>query len=309
MKRRALITAAATAGFAAMITRPAIAQEQPALRWRLASSFPKGLDTLWGATQFISKRVADATDGRFRIDAFAAGEIVGGAQVLDAVQSGSVECGHTNSNFYFGKNPAFAFDTCLPFGMNTRQQNAWMVHGGGNELIREVAKKFNIHTMQAGNTGAQMGGWYRKEINTLADLKGLKMRIPGIAGQVMARLGAVPQQIAGGDVYPALERGTIDAAEWVGPVDDEKLGFARIAKYYYYPGWWEGGAQVSFYVNLERWNALPPAYKAILETVCAETNTWMVAKYDAGNGDALRRLVAGSAGLAPWRAGHLTIRT
>ncbi|CAA9332666.1 MAG: TRAP transporter solute receptor, unknown substrate 6 [uncultured Microvirga sp.] len=299
MERRTLLKAGALAG-AVAFPMPAIAQAQPQVSWRLASSYPKSLDTLWGASPHIAKRVAAATDGKFQIQPFAAGEIVGGAQVLDAVQAGTVECGHTLSNFYVGKDPTFAFDSCLPFGLNARQQNAWMQHGGGLALIRDLMKEYNVYNIPAGNTGAQMGGWFRKEINTLADLQGLKMRIPGIAGQMMARLGVVPQQLAGGDVYPSLERGTIDAAEWSGPYDDEKLGFVKIAKYYYYPGFWEGGAQVSLLVNQERWNALPESYKAVLEAACAEANGWMVAKYDAENPDALRRLVAAGAQLKPF---------
>ncbi len=296
MDRRKLLKTAGLAG-AAAFPMPAIAQSQPEVRWRLASSYPKSLDTLWGASPYIARRVAAATDNKFQIQPFAAGEIVGGAQVLDAVQTGTVECGHTLSNFYIGKDPALAFDSCLPFGLNARQQNAWMLHGGGLQLIRELFKPYNIHNIPAGNTGAQMGGWFRKEINTLADLQGLKMRIPGIAGQVMSRLGVVPQQIAGGDVYPSLERGTIDAAEWSGPYDDEKLGFVKIAKYYYYPGFWEGGAQTSLYVNMDQWNRLPESYKNVLEAACAEVTNWMVAKYDAENPDALRRLIAAGAEL------------
>ena len=182
------------------------------------------------------------TDGKFQIRAFAAGEIVPGLQVLDAVQNGTVEIGHTASYYYVGKDPTFAFDCAIPFGLNARQQNAWMYRGGGLELLREFFKDYNIVQFPAGNTGAQMGGWFRKEIKTVDDLKGLKFRIGGFAGKVLAKLGVVPQQIAGGDIYPALEKGTIDAAEWVGPYDDEKLGFYKVAKYYYYPGWWEGGA-------------------------------------------------------------------
>ena len=166
--------------------------------------------------------------------------------------------------------------------------------------MRDLMRDYGVYPIPAGNTGAQMGGWFRKEINGLEDLKGLKMRIPGIPGQVIARLGVVPQQVAGGDVYPSLERGTIDAAEWSGPYDDEKLGFVKIARHYYYPGWWEGGPQVSLYVNLERWNALPESYKAILEAACAETTSWMLAKYDADNRDALRRLVAAGAQVKPF---------
>jgi TRAP-type mannitol/chloroaromatic compound transport system substrate-binding protein len=213
------------------------------------------------------------------------------------VQNGTVECGQSASYYYIGKNPALAFDTALPFGMNARQQNAWMYYGGGLQLTRELFQQYNIVNFPAGNTGTQMAGWYRKEIKTVADLKGLKMRIAGLAGQILAKLGVVPQQIGGGEIYAALEKGTIDAAEWVGPYDDEKLGFYKVAKYYYYPGWWEGSAQLSIYVNAKQWAALPKAYQEALEVACAEANVNMMARYDAKNTEALRRLVGAGAQL------------
>jgi TRAP-type mannitol/chloroaromatic compound transport system substrate-binding protein len=266
----------------------------------LAASWPKSLDTLYGGAELIGKRVAAATGGKFNIKVFAAGEIVGGLQVLDAVQNATVECGHTATYYYFGKDPTFAFSCAIPFGMNARQQNAWMYHGGGLELMREFFKEYNVIQFPAGNTGCQMGGWFRKPINKVADLKGLKMRIGGTGGLPLTKLGVVPQQIAGGDIYPALEKGTVDAAEWVGPYDDEKLGFAKVAKYYYYPGWWEGGPELDLLVNIKAWEALPPEYKAILEAACAEANVWMVSKYDALNPDALKRLLATGVKLQPF---------
>jgi TRAP-type mannitol/chloroaromatic compound transport system substrate-binding protein len=300
MKRRQFLQTAGAGAAASTIAAPAIAQSMPEVRWRLASSFPKSLDTIYGASEVISKRVAAATDNKFQIRAFAAGEIVPGLQVLDAVQAGTVECGHTANYYYVGKDPTFAFDTALPFGLNARQQNAWMYHGGGIELMRDFFKDYNVLQIPAGNTGAQMGGWFRKEIKTVEDLKGLKMRIGGFAGNVLTKLGLVPQQLAGGDIYPALEKGTIDAAEWVGPYDDEKLGFQKVAKFYYYPGWWEGGPQLSLLVNLAQWQQLPKHYQAVVEAACAEANVWMVAKYDAQNPGALRRLVGGGAVLRPF---------
>jgi TRAP-type mannitol/chloroaromatic compound transport system substrate-binding protein len=295
MQRRKFINTAGAgmAGILASGVAPAFAQGGPEIKWRLASSFPKSLDTIYGASETLSKRVAAATGNRFQIQVFAAGEIVPGLQVLDAVQNGTVQCGHTAPYYYWGKDAAFAMDTAIPFGFNARQMNAWQIFGGGLELFREFYKGYNIYNMPAGNTGAQMGGWYRKEIKTVADLKGLKMRIGGFAGKVMEKLGVVPQQIAGGDIYPALEKGTLDAAEWVGPYDDEKLGFNKVAKFYYYPGWWEGGPQLDVLVNLAEWNKLPKEYQNILEAACWEANTWMVAKYDAQNPAALKRLIAG----------------
>src|SRR5579872_6806639 len=255
MQRRKFLRTAgigATAAAASVaVAAPAIAQSMPELKWRLTSSFPKSLDTLWGGAERFVKLVAEATDNKFQIQPFAAGEIVPGLQVADAVQNGTVEIGQTASYYYSGKDPAFALGTTVPFGLNTRQMNAWLMYGGGEQLLNEFYKGYNIFGLCAGNTGSQMGGWFRKEINTVDDLKGLKMRIGSvIAGNVMAKLGVVPQQIAGGDIYPALEKGTIDAAEWVGPYDDQKLGFSKIAPHYYYPGWWEGTASLHIFFGL-----------------------------------------------------------
>lgn len=302
MERRSFLKSAGAglAAGAAAVAGPALAADLPTIKWRLASSFPKSLDTIYGAAETMAKRVAEATGGKFQIQVFAAGEIVPGPGVLDAVKDATVECGHTASYYFVGKDPTFAFDTAVPFGLNSRQQNAWMMQGGGLQLMREFFKDYNIVNIPCGNTGAQMGGWYRKEIKTVKDLEGLKMRIGGFAGKVLAKLGAVPQQIPGGDIYPALEKGTIDAAEWVGPYDDEKLGFNKVAKFYYYPGWWEGGPQLSLYVNQKQWDALPKEYKAILEDACAYANTDMQAEYDAKNPLALKKLVATGTQLRPF---------
>jgi TRAP-type mannitol/chloroaromatic compound transport system substrate-binding protein len=300
MKRRAFLTKTGAGLAGATVAAPAIAQSQPAITWRLASSFPKSLDTIFGAADVISKRVSEASEGKFQVRVFAAGEIVPGLQVLDAVQNGTVECGHTAPYYYIGKDPAFAMATAIPFGLNARHQNAWMYYGGGIEAMAPLFKDYGCIQFPAGNTGAQMGGWYRKEIKTIADLKGLKMRIGGLAGQVLAKLGVIAQQIAGGEIYQALERGTIDAAEWVGPYDDEKLGFNKVAKYYYYPGWWEGGPQLSLVINEKKWGELPKHYQSLLEGACAEANIHMLGRYDAKNPDALRRLVAGGTQLRPF---------
>jgi len=303
LKRRAFLKTAGIGAAATAVTTiaaPAVAQSQPEINWRLASSFPKSLDTLFGASEYMAKRVSEATDGKFQIRVFAAGEIVPGLQVLDAVQSDTVELAHTASYYFVGKDPTFALDCAIPFGPNQRQHNAWLWHGGGLALLREFFKDFNVYNIPTGNTGTQMGGWFRKEIKTTKDLEGLKFRIAGLAGNALTKLGVVPQQIAGGDIYAALEKGTIDAAEWVGPYDDEKLGFAKVAKYYYYPGWWEGCAALSTYVSINKWQNLPKHYQVILETACAEAGTWMMGKYDAQNPDALKRLLAGGALLRPF---------
>nr|WP_027132418.1 TRAP transporter substrate-binding protein [Geminicoccus roseus] len=303
MGRRNLVSGVAgtAAGLGlALPPKPASAQEMPELHWRLVSSFPKGLDTLFGTASRFAEAVSELSEGRFRIDVFAAGEIVPGLQVLDAAQNGTVEIGHGPSYFYSGKDPTFTLFTNLPFGLNTRMQNAWLYQGGGMELLQSFMEKYGVHAMPGGNSGCQMGGWFRKEINSLADLKGLKFRIPGMAGQIWERLGAVPQQIAPGDIYPALERGTIDAAEFVGPYDDEKLSLYKVAKYYYYPGWWEGGPLICTMVNLDKWRELPEQYRAILTYASAYANGWMSSKYDAENPAALKRLIAAGTVLRPF---------
>ena len=301
MQRRSFLKKASLGLAAGAVAAPAVVRAQsPAVSWRMTCSWPKSLDTLYGGAELVAKRVAAMTGGKFNIKVFAAGEIVGGLQVLDAVQNSTVECGHTATYYNFGKDPTFALSCAVPFGMDARGQNAWMYHGGGIELMREFYKEYNCLQIPAGNTGCQMGGWFRKEIKTVADLKGLKFRVGGFAGQVLTKLGVVPQQIAGGDIYPALEKGTIDAAEWVGPYDDEKLGFFKVAKNYYYPGWWEAGPELDLLVNIKAWEALPKEYQAILESACAEANMWVLAKYDAANPAALKRLVSNGVKLQPF---------
>jgi TRAP-type mannitol/chloroaromatic compound transport system substrate-binding protein len=293
MKRRQFIKAAGLGMAASAIAAPAIAQSMPETKWRLTASWPKSLDTLWGGCELMAKVVAEATDNKFQIQTFAAGEIVPGLQALDAAGAGTVEMCHTASYYYFGKDPTFAFGTSVAFGPNARLNQGWYTLGGGQDVLNEFYKKYNVHSLLAGNTGCQMGGWYRKEINSVDDLKGLKMRIGGFPGRVLQKLGGVPQQIAGGDIYPALEKGTLDACEWVGPYDDEKLGFYKIAPHYYYPGWWEGGSMLFAFINLDKWNALPKPYQAVLNMAGHYVNTWMIAKYDQLNPPALRKLLAG----------------
>jgi len=299
MNRRKFLRSAGVgvAATTAVVAAPAVVRAQPTFKWRCTSSFPKSLDTIYGAAVTLSERVLAATDGNFEITIFASGEIVPGLQALDAVQSATVEMCHTAPYYYVGKDPTFAFGTAVPFGLNCRQQNAWLYQGGGHQLMNDFYKSYNVIGWAAGNTGAQMGGWYRKEINSVADLNGLKMRIGGWGGRVLSGLGVVPQQIAGGDIYPSLEKGTIDAAEWVGPYDDEKLGFQKVAENYYYPGWWEGGPTLMALMNIAAWESLPKTYQSILQDACYVANTEMMAKYDALNPAALKRLVAGGAKL------------
>jgi len=293
MQRRTFLKKAAVGLAATTVAAPAVAQTPGQVKWRMATSWPKSLDTIYGSADEMCKRVGQLTDGKFTIQCFAAGEVVGGLQVFDAVSNKTIECGHTLTSFYFGKDPVYAFDAGIPFGTNARQQAAWMYYGGGLDVLREIFLKQKMLNFPCGNVGVQMGGWYRKEINTPDDLKGLRMRIGGLGGVVLQRLGAIPTQIAPGDIYPSLERGTIDAAEWIGPYDDEKLGFHKVAPFYYTPGWWEGSAMITSLVNADAWKDLPQTYKNAFETAANEQNLLMLAKYDFKNPGALKRLIAG----------------
>src|SRR5262249_3695739 len=302
MNRRHFLSAPAIGSGAGVssIAMPAIAQSMPQIRWRLAASWPKSLDTLYGSCEVFAKRVAEITDNRFQLQLFAAGEIVPGLAVLDAVQNQTVEIGNTAAYYYIGKDAALAFGTAVPFGLNARQMESWLLHGGGNDLLQEVFAGFNCYGIPRGNTGSQRGGWFGREINGVEDLGGLKFRRGGFAGQIVSRLGVVPQQLAPGDIYPALEKGTIDAVEWIGPADDEKLGFHKIAKYYYYPAWWEGGANAHTLVNVEKGHELPKSYRAVLLEAAGDAGNWMTGKYDAATPPAIKRLVAGGVLLRPF---------
>lgn len=270
------------------------------VRWRLASSFPQTLDTIFGSATVLAETVAAMTNGNFTIEVYQAGELVPALQVLDAAQKGACEIGHTAGYYYVGKDAALAFDTCMPFGLSSRQQTAWLHEAGGLELVREVYADFSVISFPCGNTGAQMGGWFREPVQSAGDLKGLKMRIPGLGGRVMDALGVNVQNIAGGDIYPALERGVIDATDWVGPYDDEMLGFYEVAKIYHYPGWWEPGPSLSFLVNEDAWAGLPKSYQAIFEAASRTAAQTMQASYDAKNPPALRRLLAKGVQLTPF---------
>lgn len=270
---------------------PAI-QTKKNVQWRLASSFPRSVDTIFGSSEVLAQQVEAMSEGAFKIRTYPAGEIVPSLQVLDAVQNGIVQIGHSASYYFTGKNPALAFDAGVPFGLTARQQAAWLLEGGGLELLRGVFADFNIINFPAGSTGAQMGGWFRNEIASVGDLKGLKMRIPGLGGEVMSRLGSTVQVLAGSDIYPALERGAIDATEWVGPYDDLKLGFHKIAKFYYYPGWWEPGPTLSYLVNKDAWNALPKSFQEIFASAAAHAATVLQTRYDQRNPGALAQLIA-----------------
>lgn len=303
MKRRDFLTVGgktATAGVAGMAGIAATAKAGPPVRWRLASSYPKSLDTVHGAAERIAARVRAATDGAFDIQVHAAGELVSALGVFDAVSAGTADCGLSAAILAAERDPVLCFDTGVPFGLNARQHAAWMMHGGGAGLMDTVFADHNIVAFPAGNTGAQMGGWFRRAINGPDDLRGLTMRITGLGAAVMERLGASVRSLPGEVLADALAAGTLDAAEWSGPYDDRRLGLYRAAAYYYYPGWWEGAAQMSLMINRGVWEALPPSYQTVVELACAETGAWLQAKYDSLNAVALRQLVGAGVVLKPF---------
>lgn len=277
------------------LAAPAVAQGTPQVKWRLASSYPRSLKAIFACSEEFAQTVSDITDGNFQIQVFAAGELVPPLSMVESVSQGTVEMAHTASYFYSGIDPAFVFGTAVPWGMNARHTQAWLFQAGGLDLLNEFYGRHGLLCVPAGNTGTQMAGWFRKELRGVDDLRGLKMRIGGIGGNLLARMGVIPQQIAAGDIYPALEKGTIDATEFVGPFEDEVLGFARVAPYYYFPGFWEGSAELAYFVNPGKWAELPPAYQVAFRTAARTAGANQLAKYDAGNPAALTRLVAAGA--------------
>ena len=279
---------------------PAIAQSLPEIRWRLQSVVPKSVDVIFGTLERFSQSVAAATDGRFKIQVYAAGEIVGPLAALDAASNGTVEAAHSAFSYSFGKAPAFAIMSYLPFGFNARSHNAWLFEGGGNELVNTIARKHNLYALPGGNTGEQMGGWFRREIKSLADIKGLRFRIPGLGGEIFSRMGATPQLIPASDVYPSLERGTIDGAEFLGPHDDEKMGLGKVAPFYHYPSFWESSSVVHLMMNLQKWEELPKLYKDAVALAATDAHVRMLMRYDMVNPAALRRIIASGAQLRPF---------
>ena len=292
MDRRSLIKNAGIAGVLAAGIAPAV-HAQANVRWRLASSFPKSLDTIFGSAEMFSKTVKALSGGKFEVSVHAAGELMPAFGVVDALQNGTVEMAQTAPYYFTGKDAIFAFGCAVPFGLTARQMDAWMEHGNGRKLMDAFYAQYNIKSRSAGNTGTQMGGWYRKEIKTVADLKGLKMRLGGgLFGEAMQKLGVVPQNMPAGEVYQALEKGTLDAVEFVGPYDDEKLGFNKVAPFYYYPGWWEGSLNLEFYVNNKAFEGLSKENQAIISAASHEAHVVTQARYDARNPGALKQLVS-----------------
>lgn len=299
-RRKFLSTTAVGAISGAALAAPAVAQSSPKVMWRMQSSYPRSLTTVFGGAERMTRQVNELTDGGFDIQIFAGGEIVPSLQTIDAVINGTVQMGHTVSTYKMGADPTWALATGLPFGLNARMQNSWFYHGGGNELFDAFYAKNGLKSFLIGNSGCQMGGWWRKEVNTIDDLQGVKIRISGLGGQILNRVGAVSQTLGPADIYPALERGTIDAAEWIGPFDDEKFGFVEVAPYYYYPGWWENGLTFQAFINHDEWESLPKQYQTAIEVACQAANVDVLANYDASNPDALRRLIGKGAKLTPF---------
>jgi TRAP-type mannitol/chloroaromatic compound transport system substrate-binding protein len=296
LHRRAFLrTGAAVALSSPVVATPAIARPAPEVRWRMSSSFTKSQETLFGAGQQLCRFVAEATDGRFQIQANAAGELATRRQALDVVRSGAVECAHAPLSFHAGRDMTLALGTGLPFGLNARQQLSWWLLGGGAEIVNAALRPVGAHGIPAGIIGAQMGGWFKKEINTLEDLKGLRFRISGLGAPVFAKIGAVPVDMPHVDVLAALESNSLDGAEFLCPHDDERLGLFRAANYNYGPCWWDSAGMLHLVVNLERWNALPAAYRFALARACEAVSMRMLAKHDWINPPALRRLVAAGA--------------
>ena len=265
--------------------------EYKTYKWRLVTSWPKNYPGLGMAPEKIANLVEEMSNGQMQITVYGAGEQVPAFGVFDAVSSGSHQMGHSGGYFWKGKVPAAQFFTSVPFGLTADEINAWVNRGGGLELWREIYEPFNIYPIPAGNTGTQMFGWFNKEINSLEDVKGLKMRIPGIGGEVLKEAGGIPVTLPGGELFTALQTGVIDATEWVGPYNDLTFGFHQAAKYYYYPGWHEPGPMLELLINMDAWNSLPKHLQVIIETATKAVNQDTLDEYLARNNQALTELV------------------
>lgn len=268
----------------------AVVGEQQKFQWRLVTSWPKNFPGLGMGPERFAELVDRMSAGRLKIQVFGANELVPALGVFDAVSSGAVEMGHTAAYYHKGKIPAAPFFTAVPFGMNAQETNAWIHYGGGLELWRQVYKPFNIIPFPGGNTGVQMAGWFNREIESIEDLRGLKMRIPGIAGEVFQRAGGTAVTIAGGELYTSMQTGVIDATEWVGPFNDRAFGLPEVADYYYYPGWHEIGPMLEFEINLDAWHSLPADLQAIVEGAARAINQDMLDEYTAQNAVVLAEL-------------------
>ena len=317
MQRRQFLTSAGLSLASGAVAAPAQAQVAPEIKWRLSSSFPSNLDILFGGARTFADAVSELTGGRFVIEVHPPGEIASALDAFDLVEKGDLDCAQTALHYHWGKEAALVFATGIPFGMNAREQNAFFRHGGGTDLINEVLASHHIFALPAGNTGCQMGGWFKNELRSAADLRGLKFRISGIAGKVLQKLGAVPTAVARNDLANAMTTGRLDAAAWVSPADDEQLALTSVAPNYYYPGFWQGAMAVHLIFNLDKWNALPKPYQAAVRMAAELANADVLSRYDALNPPAVRRLVEGGAKLkafppdimeASWQAANEVYR-
>ncbi len=304
MKRREFLSGAGVASAGVALAAPAIAQGQqqglPKVTWRLTSSFPTTLDIAYGGAETLARIVSEMTDGQFTIEIYPAGELTSPLENFAKVQEGWVDCAQTALHYHWGNEPALAFGTAVPFGMNARQQNAFFRQGGGTDLFNEILLDHKLYALPMGNTGSQMGGWFKNELRSVADFKGLKFRISGLAAKVLQKIGCVPQAVARADIASGFTNGTLDAAAWVSPYDDEKLELTKVAPWYYYPGWWQGSSAVHLLINLDGWNKLPRAYQSVLKIAAEFVNADVQARYDALNPAALKRLVESGARLRPF---------
>ena len=261
------------------------------VQWKMVTTWPKNFPGLGSAAETFARLVAEMSNGRMKVHVYGAGELVPAFEVFDAVSQGVADAGHGAAYYWKGKIPASVFFTAVPFGMTAQEMNCWFHYGGGLELWRELYAPFNLVPFSGGSTGVQMAGWFNKEVNTVDDLKGLKMRIPGLAGEVFTRAGGSSVRISGGELYTSLETGVIDAAEWVGPFNDLTLGLHQVAKYYYYPGWHEPGAMLELIVNANALAALPDDLQAIVSAAARAANQDMLDEFTARNNAALQELV------------------
>ncbi len=269
-------------------------------KWKIVTTWPPTLPIMMDGVRMMAEQVKTMSQGRLEIDVFGAGELVPPFESFDAVGAGTAEMSHGASYYWGGKAPAAQFFTSVPFGMNAQQMYAWLYGGDGLALWEETYQDFNLVPMPAGNTGVQMGGWFNKEINTIDDYNGLKMRIPGLGGKTIVKVGGSAETIPGGEIYTSLERGVVDATEWVGPYHDQIMGFNKVAKYYYFPGWHEPGSVLEVTVNRDAWEALSDDLKMIVRTAADAQNVWMLAQFDARNGGALEELIATGTELRPF---------
>lgn len=292
MKRRDFIRQAGLAGLAtgsALGAAPASAA--PKIRWKMVTTWPKNFPGLGTGANHLAELINEMSDGRLQVKVYGSNELVPPFEIFDAVSRGTAEMGHGAAYYWKGKSEAAQFFSAVPFGLTAQEMNGWLYHGGGMELWTEVYAPFGLMPTAAGNTGVQMGGWFNREINTLADLKGLKMRIPGLGGEVLHRVGGTPVSLSGGDIFTSLQSGAIDATEWVGPYNDLAFGLHKAAKYYYYPGWHEPGTTLECFINQKAFDALPKDLQSIVRNACKVANQDMLAEYTARNNAALHTLV------------------